>query len=187
MITDYTPNETENLVTYTYDDYDRLLYRNVYRGVASFRVGQIDPGWTKKPKKLLYQDVYTYEGMKRINPSIKRVYQPVLDFVSLIRDGSSGHFVTAIGNFTCRSPILVSGFIWSINSNLLLNIATKPKNFLKENPIASNVGSASGFQKFLNPSTFGQKIYTFENASTVYVKMFAQIETGTLFSKTLSV
>ena len=174
-----------NLVTETYDDWDRLIYKNYYRAVVPSRQGSIP--WlsyypnNKKPKKLLYQDVYVYEGKKRIQSHIKRVYQPMIDFIGLQRNSNN---VTATANFSCGSIILVSGFIWSDTIDKLANLMCRPPNFLVED--FDNTGN--GTQKYLENNTVGQKVYTITGSSSpVYVKAFAQIETGTLFTKTLNI
>jgi hypothetical protein len=176
-----------NLVTETYDDWDRLIYKNYYRGVVPSRKGITSPN-NKKPKKLLYQDVYVYEGKKRIHSHIKRVYQPMIDFIGLARGGSENTIITATANFSCGSIILVSGFVWSANQDSLANLMCSPPNFLvKSFGDEPNALFLRGTQKYLENNTLGQKVHSITEAGTVYFKAFAQIETGTLFSKTLSV
>lgn len=178
--------EDYNLVTETYDDLDRLIYKNYYRSVVPY----IKPGFNyaygvinKKPKKLLYQDVYIYEGQKRIQSHIKRVYQPIIDFVSFVRVGST-NAVTATANFTCRSIIQASGFIWDANQNKLMNIAFMPPDFLKGG-ISSNTTSFIAYKE--QNVTTGQKVHTVSSSGEIFFKAFAQVETGVLFSKTLRV
>lgn len=173
--------ENYNLVTETYDDLDRLIYKNYYRTVTTYLITGYSPTY-KRTKKLLYQDVYVYEGKKRIQSHIKRVYQPIIEFTSLTRQNSD---VTATANIACGSIVQASGFVWSDVPDKLVNLMCRPPNFLYEGfyPSTNNGGT----YKFLQPNAVGQKIHTITNESGIYFKAFAQIETGVLFSKTLYV
>ena len=95
IIEENRPEPNEGKVTYTYDHLDRLLYRNVYQGdvphlrQAPYRV-QSGTGGTgklagqRKPKKLLYQDYYTYNnnGLR----SVRRIYQPIVEILPAVYD-----------------------------------------------------------------------------------------------------
>jgi hypothetical protein len=178
--------EDYNLVTETYDEWDRLLYVNYfktdvpYRSAINAKDGNIqflDSG-ERRPKKLLYQDVYTYkEGTRRVAPAIRRVYQPVIDF-SASRNGS---VITLNGSFICRSKVLTSGFIWSSDPQSVMNEALMPPNYFK------NSSGLNDRQLYRGANALGLRTHVINSASTRHIKAFVQIETGTLFSKTISV
>lgn len=185
--------EDYNLVTETYDDLDRLIYRNYYKFDVPYTSAlNPDPSSNqrlyvpqevRKPKKLLYQDVYTYKGERRLSPSIKRVYQPVIDFTAT----RVSNTITLIGNFTCRSKILASGFIWTtLNSEATVVNAMTPRDYFKSSIPLTGIPSVSE-QVYKGSSAIGTKTRTINSATTHYVKAFVQIETGTLFSKTITV
>lgn len=179
--------EDYNLVTETYDEWDRLLYVNYfrsdvpYRGATGGGVQYIPPG-DRRPKKLLYQDVYTYkEGTRRVAPSVRRVYQPEIGF-SASRDGST---ITLTGHFICRSKVLASGFIWNTTSaDRTMLEALTPQNYFKPNqtPIPDITR-----QVYTGSNALGTKTHTINSNDTHFIKAFVQIETGTLFSKTITI
>lgn len=183
--------EDYNLVTETYDEWDRLLYVNYfrsdvpYRGAigGSFGLGVLSiPSEDRRPKKLLYQDVYTYkEGTRRVAPAVRRVYQPEIDF-SASRDGST---ITLTGHFICRSKVLASGFIWNTTSaDRTMLEALTPQNYFKP-----SIDAVPGItrQVYTGSNALGTKTYTIDNNDTHFIKAFVQIETGTLFSKTITI
>ena len=175
--------ETDNLVTYTYDHLDRILYKNVYQWEAphitsdgqnppydSFRNVDLKD---RLQKKLLYQDVHVYKKNSRLPNAVKRVYQPLIDFYSATRNGNNLLFKA---NITCKSKIIASGFVFNISVQSLANVCYYPPNFLydqssfntivktKENAIGTITGSTTTSQP-------------------LYVRAFAQTETGILFSR----
>jgi hypothetical protein len=200
------PEEFENLVTYTYDHLDRLLYRNVYKeDVPYMNVTNPTENWSfpnplgpgsnivdrpdKRFKKLLYQDVYNYKGKTRLSPTIKRVYQPEISFTGAQRVGSSDS-INLIANVTCRSKILASGFVWRNSLDNLRNFIFTPLDFYRvfvSNGSSQGGNSLNGEAVFGYPNCLGKIQYSFEENDELYVKVFAQIETGTLFSETLTV
>lgn len=176
----------ENLVTYTYDEWDRVLYKNVFRIDVPYRSSvnaqnnsiQNIPQQDRKPKKLIYQDVYTYKnGTRKVAPSIKRVHQPVIEFSA----SRVSNIITLNGDITCRSKVLASGFIWSTTGvDATVAEAMMPPNYFK--------GAASATRQiYTGANALGTLTHTLTSASTHYVKAFAQVETGTLFSKTITV
>jgi len=176
-------DENENLVTYTYDEWDRILYKNVYKTDVPYRSAinanegniQVLDEAVKRPKQLLYQDVYTYkEGMKRVAPTIKRIYQPVIEFTAT-RVGST---ITMKGSFMCRSKVLASGFIYVTDPEDLKRIIMQPSNYFK--------GTNTPNRTYRGSEALGTKIHTQNIGSSLSMRAFVQIETGTLFSKTIT-
>jgi hypothetical protein len=169
---DDRPEPIEGKVTYTYDDHDRLLYRNVYEGdridKSSFFDNPTPNSINDRPKKLLYQDVYLYNNHGVAD--IKRIYQPVIDILG-VRDGNDYAAVTA--HITSRSKVLGSGFIYSESKESLLS------QFLYPQP---SLGSTS----FKGRHAAGTITQTIAINNTLYIKAYAIMETGTLFSKTLT-
>ena len=174
-------SETDNLVTYTYDHLDRILYKNVYQWEApqitsdgfappieSFK--NVNPS-DRLQKKLLYQDVYKYKRNSRLPNAIKRVYQPLIDFFSATRDGNNLLFKA---NITCRSRVIASGFIHNANIASLAEQCYYPPDYqyLNENLAIRK-----------NQNAIGTISYSITSSVPVYVRAFAQTETGTLFSK----
>jgi hypothetical protein len=179
-------DENGNLVTYTYDEWDRILYKNVYKTDVPYRsainanngnIQNLDTS-VKRPKQLLYQDVYTYKkGIRRVAPAIRRVYQPVIDFTAT----KVSNIITLKSSFMCKSKVLASGFIWSTSSSdATVGEAMMPPNYFKG-------GGNLPRQVYTGANALGTKIHTINSGSTHYVKAFVQIETGTLFSKTITV
>jgi hypothetical protein len=201
IIDENRPEPNEGKVTYTYDHLDRLLYRNVYQGdVPHLRavptgVGQYNSGnpastgkliGQRKPKKLLYQDYYTYNnnGLR----SVKRIYQPIVEAPTFNFDDGINTIKT---NILCKSPVIVSGFMYiqtgdeneakaklmykSMYTSIIL-----VGGFNNNGDLGDNVSSV----RFIGKNATGTITHTLPN-SVYYLKAFAQIETGTLFSKTI--
>lgn len=172
------PKENELFIKYIYDDMDRLILRNVYE----FNIGPKAPikGVILKPKKLLYQDVYRYGNSQ--NPNIvKRVYQPIITPPTGTRNGSN---ITFTASFTCKSTVESYGFIWKENLDNLMMTAQYPDyvGLLGESEGTLNTGRRS----LLGARGLGQLTHTLTTANTLYIKAYCIIETGILFSKTLT-
>jgi hypothetical protein len=172
------PKENELFIKYIYDDMDRLILRNVYE----FNVGAKAPikNTPNKPKKLLYQDVYRYGNNQDPN-NVKRIYQPIITPPTGTRNGSNISFTST---FTCRSNVETYGFIWRSSLDQLMMEAQYPSigDFRNTNPGLLNDGRLV----LQNISGLGQVTHTLTTASTLYIKAFCMIETGILFSKTLT-
>lgn len=175
-----TPEPNESLVTYTYDDYDNLIYRNVYdgdRNSFSRRFGLYNDGFPVSnntnfaPKKLLYQDVYTYNKTTGQRET-RRVYQPIIEISG---ERPSTPTVNVWANIVCRSNVLASGFITSTDKEAFVG------QFLY--PVQRSLFSAG----FKGKNATGYITQTFAETATLYIKAYAMIETGVLFSKTLTI
>lgn len=187
--------EDYNLVTETYDEWDRLLYVNYFRSDVPYRgatggdrgLGVLSiPSEDRRPKKLLYQDVYTYkEGTRRVAPAVRRVYQPEIDF-SASRDGST---ITLTGHFICRSKVLASGFIWNTASadRTMLEALASPNYFNGVATVPDELRANNANQIYRGSNALGTKTHTINSNDTHFIKAFVQIETGTLFSKTITI
>ena len=200
IIDENRPEPNEGKVTYTYDHLDRLLYRNVYQGdVPHLRQTNVrsfaDSGGTgklagqRKPKKLLYQDYYTYNnnGLR----SVRRIYQPIVETPSFSRDANYRPILTT--NIICKSPVIASGFMWiqTYDSNegkiklMYKGMYTTNKFVIGNNPI--HLEDEVYLFRFLVSNAVGSITYTLNSNVTYFVKAWAQVETGTLFSKTIQI
>jgi hypothetical protein len=171
------PEVIEGKVTYTYDDNDRLLYRNVYEGdrIGRSTLFADSASFSRqdKPKKLLYQDVYLYNNNGLSD--IKRIYQPTIDIMG-VRNDNDAAVITA--HITCRSKVLCSGFIY--NDDLNPDKESILKKFLYPSRLLSN-------SQFRGRRAVGTIQTTIPNNVLLHVKAYAMMETGTLFSKTLTI
>jgi len=197
IIEENRPEPNEGKVTYTYDHLDRLLYRNVYQGDAAHKrfTGVQDDLPQKalivgerKPKKLLYQDYYTYNnnGLR----SVRRIYQPIVEAPTSTYNSSLSAY-TIKTNILCKSPVIVSGFMYiqtgdenEAKTKLIYKSMYTPiklvRGFSNDGSLGDNVSSV----RFTGKNATGTITHTLPNESH-YLKAFAQIETGTLFSKTI--
>jgi hypothetical protein len=192
IIEENRPEPNEGKVTYTYDHLDRLLYRNVYQGdVPHLRAVPNGTGklaGQRKPKKLLYQDYYTYNnnGLR----SVRRIYQPIVETPSFSRDEND--YPVLRTNIICKSPVIASGFMWvqtndSNNGKIKLmykSMYTTNKFVIGNNPI--HLEDDVYLFRFLGKNAVGPIAYTLNN-DYYFVKAWAQVETGTLFSKTIQI
>lgn len=188
------PELNANKITYTYDAYDRIFLKNYYLGSVGRRRGGY-PSFTgpRKPKKLLYQDVYRYKS--NISNSvlrIDRIYTPIISSPTISRDGSN---VVLTANITSKSPILGSGFMYahslSHNRENMLNTYTlyPPTMFYKPgiNALTGNDGdSAPRYIVYTGDNGIGKISWSFTEAESIAVKAFCTMETGVLFSKAVS-
>ena len=201
IIDENRPEPNEGKVTYTYDHLDRLLYRNVYQGdvphlrqTSGLDASGIGGGTGKlagqrKPKKLLYQDYYTYNnnGLR----SVRRIYQPIVETPSFSRDENDYPILAT--NIICKSPVIASGFMWiqAGDSNegkiklMYKGMYTTNKFVIGNNPI--HLEDDVYLFRFLGSNAVGPITYTLNSNATYFVKAWAQVETGTLFSKTIQI
>lgn len=196
------PELNANKISYVYDKYDRMYIKNYYVGTVgrgrqkgaraskqTIFVGQ------RKPKKLLYQDVYRYKDNH--SPDffrIDRIYQPVISPVEIFYESPGGYPKTKkFRSFiTCKSPILGSGFIFFIG-----NSGNRQSNLLRRtlypdwdvyNPASGNTNT----DIILFPGDSGLGEITGQHTKTIpgpagySVKAFCTIETGVLFSPSIS-
>jgi hypothetical protein len=170
--------ENELFVKYIYDDMDRLILRNVYQ----FNVGAKAPIKTSpiKPKKLLYQDVYRYGNSQDPN-SVKRIYQPIITPPVGTRNGSNISFTST---FTCKSNVETYGFVWRDSLNSLMMEAQYPN--IPNLKIGTQGTLIEGRKVLQGHSGLGSLTHTLVTANTLYIKAFCMVETGILFSKTLT-
>jgi hypothetical protein len=169
------PKENEQYVKYIYDDKDRLYLRNVYE-LPIIKTGRINVNNTK-PKKLLYQDLYIYRNSQ--NPDeIRRIYQPIITAPAGTRNGNN---LTFTSNIVSKSTVNASGFIFDENIDTLMKRAQCPDyNDYRFTTATFNR------RVFTGNNAVGQISYSLTFASTLHIKAFCMIETGILFSKTLT-
>jgi len=178
------PEMKANKITYTYDQYDRVYLKNYYLGTvprairSRFKGDAGLPSQNTIPKKLLYQDVYRYKSNTAGQPySIDRIYQPVVSIPILTRVGSN---ITATVSVVCKSPIVQSGFIYSISNELRVATLYPGAEFW--------YSSATGnMYKANRNSGIGKLTWVITEASTIYLKAFCTMETGVLFSKVVTI
>lgn len=204
IIEENRPEPNEGKVTYTYDHLDRLLYRNVYQG----DVPHLRQAWSggnysgstnstgklagqRKPKKLLYQDYYTYNnnGLR----SVRRIYQPIVEILPAVYDGDQDLNVLK-ANIICKSPVIASGFIWiETNDTNEGKIKLMYKSMYTTNKfvfggIPFDMGDSVYLFRFLGSNAIGPITHSITpSGPTMHIKAWAQVETGTLFSKTIQI
>jgi hypothetical protein len=171
------PKENEQYVKYVYDDKDRLILRNVYQADVNYSGIRRNRNY-KKPKKLLYQDLYTYRNSQTPD-YCRRIYQPNIAPPTGTRVGSTVSFET---NIISKSKVLASGFMWYTEKDLLMKKAQYPDY----NALYRSSGSANNKTFAEDTNNVGKLNHTITSASTVYVKAYCMLETGILFSKTLT-
>lgn len=187
------PELNANKITYTYDSYDRVYLKNYYLGSVGRRRGGY-PSFTgpRKPKKLLYQDVYRYKSnISNEILRIDRVYTPTISLQNISRAGSN---VVLTAQITSKSPILGSGFMYAHNlthnRDEMLNIYTlyPPSQIYKPGSTQTfNDGnSAPAVRVFRGDEGIGTIEWSFTESESIAVKAFCTMETGVLFSKVIS-
>jgi len=169
------PKENEQYVKYVYDDKDRLYLRNVYQ-LTLTKSGPLNVS-IDKPKKLIYQDLYIYRNSQ--NPDeIRRIYQPIVEPPTGARVGNN---LTFTSNIISKSTVYASGFIFDENIETLMKRAQYPN--YSEYRLSSNISNRRVFE---GSSAVGNISHSMTIAPTLYIKAFCMIETGILFSKTLT-
>ena len=171
----------EGTVTYTYDELDRVYLRNVYKDDTVQRVrnnnkmnssSQGKSIAPQKPKELIYQDVHYYNTNIGGISQVKRIYKP---YISTPVNNSG----TITATVSSQSHIIAAGFHYNDNETnfcfrviqpFLLNQLGSYWYHTTDIPLLSAVTMTS-------PVTGGAGFY----------KAFAVTETGTLFSRTLTI
>ncbi len=169
------PKENEQYVKYVYDDKDRLYLRNVYQ-LSLTKSGPFNVN-INKPKKLIYQDIYIYRNSQ--NPDeIRRIYQPIIEPPTGTRVGST---LTFTSNIISKSTVYASGFIFDGDIETLMKRVQYPDygRLMTSSPSTEARG-------FTGNNAVGIITHTRNSASTLYIKAYCMVETGILFSKTLT-
>lgn len=202
IIEENRPEPNEGKVTYTYDHLDRLLYRNVYQGdvphlrqasqggyYSGYSDGTGKLAGQRKPKKLLYQDYYTYNnnGLR----SVRRIYQPIVEILPAVYDEDPDTY-TVTANIICKSPVIASGFIWIETTDagegkaklMYKSMYTNNKFVLDYGSNTFDLNDDVQGIRFTGRNALGAITHTL-NVNGNFIKAWTQIETGTLFSKTI--
>lgn len=170
----------EGTVTYTYDELDRVYLRNVYKDDTVQRArttygGSGSQGFTiggpQKPKELIYQDVHYYNTNTGGVSYVKRIYKP-----TLTTPVSSNGTITA--TVSSQSHIIAAGFHFNSDENLFCYQVIQPRLLTQLN---------SYWHFTTNIPLLSSVLLSKAGAGPGYYKTFAITETGTLFSKTLTV
>ena len=167
-------------VTYTYDELDRVYLRNVYKddtvqrarypGVPNYYLqGQtIAP---QKPKELIYQDVHYYNTNTGDISYVKRLYKP-----TITTPVNNGGTITA--TVSSVSHIIAAGFHYNNDETNFCIGVIQPK-------LLTQLGS---YWHYTTSIPIGTAVtLTKSSAGAGFYKTFAIIETGTLFSPTLTI
>lgn len=172
----------EGTVTYTYDELDRVYLRNVYkddtvqraRGVPNTSGQGVPFGGPQKPKELIYQDVHYYNTNIGGISYIKRIYKPHIGTPKNV----SGTITATVSS---QSHIIAAGFHYkpTADQKEFCFIVVQPKLL----PNLSQYWHYTTNIPLLSSVTLTKTAA----ASPGYYKTFAVIETGTLFSKTLTI
>jgi hypothetical protein len=170
------PKENEQYVKYVYDDKDRLYLRNVYQ-LSLTKSGPLNVA-INKPKKLIYQDIYIYRNSQTPD-EIRRIYQPIIEPPTGTRVGNT---LTFTSNIISKSPVYASGFIFDGNIETLMKRAQYPDYRNLMSPPSNSPNTRS----FTSNNAIGIITHTRNSASTLYIKAYCMVETGTLFSRTLT-
>lgn len=182
-----------NKITYTYDSYDRVYLKNYYLGSVGRRRGGY-PSFTgpRKPKKLLYQDVYRYKSNISNSVSrIDRIYTPTISLPTISRVGSN---VVLTAVITSKSPILGSGFMYAYSNtydrdNMLNTYTLYPPTMIYKPGINNTFNDGDTVPRFIvYPGNLGLGTITwsFTQSESIAVKAFCTMETGVLFTKVVS-
>jgi len=183
-------NNTDNLVIQdTYDHLDRLYLKNYY---LPAKRETINGTLIKTPKQLIYQDLYDYKvGANGIeNVDIKRIYIPVLSKPRLITNsGASGCITVSVSilyksKITLNYPIRGWGFVWSQNDSADL-FEKLSRNASTLNVVSNAVGDGDNYS--LQSLTQGEnslEICGLSEGNSVWVRGYAQVETGRMYSPT---
>jgi len=169
----------EGTVTYTYDELDRVYLRNVYKDDTVQRARSPYPtsshglviGGPQKPKELIYQDVHYYNTNTGDISYIKRLYKPTISTPV----NNSGTITATVSS---ESHIIAAGFHYSNNENNFCFTVIQPNLLTRLN---------SYWHYTTNIPLLSAVTITKASAGVGYYKTFAVIETGTLFSKTLTI
>jgi len=169
----------EGTVTYTYDELDRVYLRNVYNDDTVQRArapngtsqGWVIGGKEQKPKKLIYQDIHYYNTNTGNISYVKRLYKPTISTPV----NNSGTITATVSSV---SHIIAAGFHYSNNENDFCFTVIQPNLLTRLN----------SYWHYTTTIPLGTTVtLTKASAGAGYYKTFAVIETGTLFSKTLTI
>jgi hypothetical protein len=166
-------------VTYTYDELDRVYLRNVYKDDTVQRArnpfggsgqGSIIGG-PQKPKELIYQDIHYYNTNTGDISYVKRLYKPTIS--TPVNDSG-----TITATVSSESHIIAAGFHYNSNENDFCFTVIQPRLLTKLNYY---------WYYTTNIPLLSTVTITKASAGVGYYKTFAVTETGTLFSKTLTI
>ena len=204
------PELNANQISYVYDKYDRVYIKNYYLGtVGRGRQKATPPGRNagakvqksvfvgeKKPKKLLYQDVYRYKDYYTPDIfKIDRIYQPLISPIEItLNTGSRYPKRWEYRSFiSCKSPILGSGFIYSDSNNSTTRKQTLLYRTLYPDWDIYNPNSAhipTGTVLYIGTAGLGEILGSYTKGivgpGTRMVKAFCAVETGVLFSPAIT-
>lgn len=173
----------EGTVTYTYDELDRVYLRNVYKDDTVQRArNQYIPnnssrglviGGPQKPKELIYQDVHYYNTNTGGISYVKRLYKPYLTTPvnaggTITATVSGQSHIIAVG-FHFKSSAQEKEFCFTVIQPFLLTQLNSYWHHTTNIPLQTPV------------------TITKASAGAGFYKTFAVIETGTIFSKTLTI
>ncbi|MFZ4600635.1 MAG: hypothetical protein ACOYNN_18485 [Terrimicrobiaceae bacterium] len=173
----------EGTVTYTYDELDRVYLRNVYKDDTVQRARNqgfggnsqgLSIGGPQKPKELIYQDIHYYNTNTGDFSYIKRLYKP---FMSVPKN--MGGTITA--TVSSQSHIIAAGFHYqnSANETQFCFRVVQPFLLTQLNSYWHHTTNI--------PLLSAVTITKSAAGGSGFYKTFAIIETGTLFSKTLTI
>lgn len=169
----------EGTVTYTYDELDRVYLRNVYKDDTVKRARGPQGGGAltlgpQKPKELIYQDIHYYNTNTGDVSYIKRIYKPHIS--TPINDSG-----TITATVSSESHIIAAGFHYkpTADEKEFCFIVVQPK-------LLNQLGQYWHYTTNI-PLLSSVTLTKAAAASPGYYKTFAVIETGTLFSKTLTI
>ena len=166
-------------VTYTYDELDRVYLRNVYKDDTVQRArnqfggsgqGSIIGG-PQKPKELIYQDIHYYNTNTGDISYVKRLYKPTIS--TPVNDSG-----TITATVSSESHIIAAGFHYNNNENDFCFTVIQPRLLTQLNYY---------WYHTTNIPLLSTVTITKASAGVGYYKTFAVTETGTLFSKTLTI
>ena len=165
-------------VTYTYDELDRVYLRNVYKDDTVQRArgqGVSQQGWviggSQKPKELIYQDVHYYNTNIGGLSYIKRIYKPIISTPV----NNSGTITATVSS---QSHIIAAGFHYHTDESIFCYTVIQPK-------LLTQIYQYWHYTTNIPLET--AVTITKASAGAGYYKTFAITETGTLFSRTLTI
>jgi hypothetical protein len=167
-------------VTYTYDELDRVYLRNVYKDDTVQRARNpgrggssqgLSIGGPQKPKELIYQDIHYYNTNTGGISYVKRLYKPTISTPV----NNSGTITATVSS---ESHIIAAGFHYNNNENDFCFTVIQPRLLTQLD---------NYWHHTTNIPLLSTVTITKASAGDGYYKTFAVTETGTLFSKTLTI
>jgi len=169
----------EGTVTYTYDELDRVYLRNVYKDDTVQRVRRKDNSTRQgtslapqKPKELIYQDVHYYNTNIGGVSQVKRIYKPYIS--TPISDNG-----TITATVSSQSHIIAAGFHYDDNETDFCFRVIQPY-------LLTQLGSY-WYHTTDIPLLSAVTMTSPVTGDPGFYKAFAVTETGTLFSRTLTI